>query len=46
MLKHDRGVQAVQVGQRDRGHALLLGEPGQLLRLGQRRTERIGRTIV
>ena len=46
LLKLDGGVQPVPIGQRDGRHVVLLRELGELLRLGQCRAERIGRTIV
>ena len=46
LLKLDGGVQPVSIGQRDGRHVVLLRELGELLRLGQCRAERIGRTIV
>ncbi len=46
LLKLDGGVQAVPIGQRDGRHVVLLGELRKLLRLGQCRAERIGRTIM
>ena len=46
LLKLDSGIQPVPIGQRDGRHVMLFGELRKLLRFGQRRAERIRRTIV